>query len=101
MESEIYEPTKQAEESVRTEIRNTFSHCNFNISGDIDNLQEKIIDQESYLIKLQEEIEKLLSNDDSIKNIVADIKKRLARLFSNNERSTKFFEALNFTSRED
>ena len=101
MESEIYEPIKQAEKSVRTEIRNTFSHCNFKISGNINNLQEKITQQESYLLKLQEEIEKLLSHDESIKNIVADIKKRLARLFSNNKRSTKFFEALNFTSRDD
>ena len=101
MESEIYEPIKKAEESVRTKIRNTFSHCNFNISGDIDNLQEKITEQESYLIKLQEEIEKLLSHDESIKNIVVDIKERLARLFSNNEKSTKFFEALIFTSSND
>lgn len=98
MESEIYEPIKQAEESVRTEIRNTFSHCNFKISGNINNLQEKITQQESYLIKLQEEIEKLLINDESIKNLVADIKKRLANLFS---KSKVFFEALNFTSRDD
>lgn len=101
MDSKTYKPIKKAEASVRTEIRNTFSHCNFSISGDIDNLQKKITDQESYLIKFQEEIEKLLSHDESIKNIVADIKKRLARLFSNNKRSTKFFEALNFTSRDD
>ena len=101
MDSKTYKPIKKAEANVRTEIRNTFSHCNFNISGDIDNLQEKITQQESYLIKLQEEIEKLLSNDESVKNLVAHIKKRLARLFSNNAKSTKFFEALNFTSRDD
>lgn len=98
MDSKTYKPIKKAEARVRTEIRNTFSHCNFNISGDIDNLQGKITQQESYLIKLQEEIEKLLSNDESVKNLVADIKKRLANLFS---KSKVFFEALNFTSRDD
>lgn len=102
MDSKTYKPIKKAEARVRTEIRNTFSHCNFNISGDIDNLQGKITQQESYLIKLQEEIEKLLSNDDSGKKlqdkIVVDIKERLAKLFS---KSKVFFEALNFTSSND